>query len=239
MKNIILLLFFPTVLIFSCSKTDNKPSNQLPDKAETKPSFDNTSFGVYKGVIIGSSGYIVFRINNGDNVAKGDLTIDGRKDILSTTQTITAGQPIVNVKFTGSFSSMTLNASADGNNARITDIKIDGHPGDVTGIVFHENSAQQVFSYEGKISGSLSGTINLNRITGNDTTFSIMKFTNNPTVYYGHSYNISTDSIGFNFYDIGAPYYKFQGKWGSDSFNGSWSDENNTNKGTFSSTRTY
>lgn len=239
MKNTILLLLFSTILIFSCGKSGDNPSNQLPSKAETKPQYDNTSFGVYKGVIIGSSGYIVFRINNGDNTAKGELTIDDRKDILSTTQTITAGQPIVNVKFTGSFSSMTLNAGPDGRNAWITDIRIDGHADDVAAIIFHENSTQQVFSYEGKISGTLSGTINLNKITGNDTTFSIMKFNNEPIVYYGFSYKISNDSIGFNFYDVGAPYYEFKGKWGGDSFNGSWSDETDTNKGTFNSTRTY
>jgi hypothetical protein len=239
MKNTNLLLLFATILIFSCGKPSNKADSQLPSKAETKSQYDNTSFGVYKGVIIGSSGYVIFRINNGDNTAKGELTIDGRKDILSTTQTITSGQPIVNVKFTGSFSSMTLNAGPDGNNASITDIKIDGHPDDVAGIIFHENSTQQVFSYEGKISGTLSGTINFNRITGNDTTFSVMKFNNDPTVYYGIGYNISTDSVGFNFYNIGSPYYLFEGRWGSNGLSGSWSDEKGINKGTFSSARTY
>lgn len=60
MKNTILFLLFSTILIFSCSKLDDKTSNQFPTNAETKPQCDNTSFGVYKGVIIGSSGYIVF-----------------------------------------------------------------------------------------------------------------------------------------------------------------------------------
>lgn len=239
MKNTIFLLLFSTFLNFNCSKSDDNPSNQFPTTAETKPQYDNTSFGVYKGVIIGSSGYIVFRINNGDNVATGNLTIDGRKDILSTTQTITAGQPIVNLKFTGNFSSMTLNANSDGSNPRITDIKIDGHPDDVASIIFHENSTQQVFSYEGKISGTFSGTINLNKITGNDSTFSIMKFDNNPIVYYGYGFPISKDSVELFFNAGAAPYYHFKGKWESDILNGSWSDENSINKGTFNSVRTY
>lgn len=225
--------------MYSCGKSSDTPSNQLPDKAETKPQYDNTSFGVYKGVIIGSSGYVVFRINNGDNEVKGYLTIDGRKDVLTTSQTITAGQPIINAKFTGNFSSMTLNASADGNNAWISDIKIDGHADEVKCLIFHENSTQQVFSYEGKINGTLSGTINCNRITGNDTTFTLMKFNNDPFVYYGFGFPLPGDSVEFYFGDSNTPHYYFKGKWVENSLNGTWSDNNNINNGTFSGQRTY
>ena len=242
MKNTLSFLFVSMILMYSCGKSNDNPSSKLPSKAETKPQYDNTSFGVYKGVIIGSSGYIIFRINNGDNEVKGYLTIDGRKDTLSTTQTITAGQPILNVKFMGSFSSMTLNANADGYNARLTEIEIDGHPDHVAGIIFHENSTQQIFSYEGKINGTLSGTINLNRFASSDTTHSIMKFDNNPTVYYGHGISFSADSVQLFFDEDGlgpAPPYYFRGKWGNDDLNGTWSDGNNINKGSFNVKRTY
>ncbi len=237
-----LLCSLATLLIFGCGKPDTKLSNNnLSAEAETKPQYDNTSFGVYKGVIIGSSGYIVFRINNGDNVVKGYLTIDDKKDILSTTETLVAGQPIKNVRFTGNFSSMTLNANADGNSAWLSDIKIDGHPDDVAAIIFHENSNQQVSSYEGKISGDLSGTINFNRIANNDTTFSIMKFKNNPFVYYGYGYRwpVSNDTIQFNFFDENPGYYEFKGILKNDQINGTWKNEVNGKNGSFSSVRTY
>lgn len=226
------------VIFYSCGKTDDTSAGELPSKAETKPQFDYTTFGVYKGVIIGSSGYIVFRINNGDDDVKGFLTIDGKKDVLTTNQATTAGQPIVNVKFRGSFSSMTLNADANGNYASLSDIRIDGHPGEVTAMLFHEKSTQQVFSYEGKINGTLSGTINLTRITGNDTTFSLMKFDTDSTVFWGHGFPLSGDSVELSFWSSYSLYCYFKGKWGSNTISGTWSD-GGTNSGTFSGERSY
>lgn len=233
-----LLLLACMAIFYSCGKTNDTSAGELPSKAETKPQFDNTTFGVYKGVIIGSSGYIVFRINNGDGDVKGFLTIDGKKDVLTTNQAITAGQPIVNVKFKGSFSSMTLNAENNGNDASLSDIRIDGHPGKVTSILFHEKSTQQVFSYEGKISGTLSGTINLNRITGVDTTFSLMKFDTDTTVYWGLGFPLSGDSVELSFWSGYILYCHFKGKWGNNNISGTWSD-NNANSGTFSGERSY
>jgi len=61
------------VILFACNKsdTDNNGNNVgLSTSPETKPQYNNTVFGVYKGVIIGSSGTIIFKINNGDNVVK-------------------------------------------------------------------------------------------------------------------------------------------------------------------------
>ncbi|MEO6819666.1 MAG: hypothetical protein ABI204_08060, partial [Ginsengibacter sp.] len=77
----------------------------------------------------------------------------------SVTQKLTSGKPIVNLKFTGRISSFTLSADADGSNAEISNLVINGHPG-ATVIVVHENSTQQVFLYEGSFSGDIKGTIN-------------------------------------------------------------------------------
>lgn len=241
MKNRILLCSLASLLIFSCKKSDTKKDEvALPTKAETKAQYDNTSFGVYKGVIVGSTGFIVFRINNGDNVVKGFLSIDGKNDTLSTTQTLVAGQPITDVEFTGRISSMTLNADADGRNAEISNIRIDGH-NNVGGVIFHEQSTKQVFCYEGKITGSLNGTINFTTIAADsrDTayTYSIAKFVNNDTLYIGQS-GLKNNKIISVAYGGMYPYI-FNGTVENANLNGTWFDAMQVNKGTFSCVRTY
>lgn len=240
MKKTLVLCTLASMLIFSCTKPTTNENTSLPAKAETKPQYDNTSFGVYKGVIVGSTGSIVFRINNGDNVVKGYLSIDNKKDTLSTTQTLVAGQPIVNVKFTGRISSMTLNADADGRNSEISNIKIDGHT-KVAGVIFHEQSTKQVFCYEGKLTGNLSGTINFTRIAADskDSAYvsAIAKFSNNDTLFVsrgGFANNITT-CISYS----GATPFIFTGKMESGNLNGTWFDFTQKNKGSFSCVRTY
>lgn len=159
LKNAFLFALLISGFILSCKKPDTKlPDDSFPAIAETKPQYNNTSFGVYKGVVIGSVGTIVFRINNGDAIVKGYLNIDNQKDTLSTTQSVVAGQPLVNLAFTGRFSSMTLSADADGSNAVISNLVIAGHP-NARALLVHENSTQPVLCYGGTFSGDLNGTI--------------------------------------------------------------------------------
>lgn len=168
-------LFF--ALLYSCSKSksdeNNNPGNNtiptnadkdtlatFPSISETKPQYDNTNFGVYKGGISGSSGFVVFRTFHGNNIAKGYLTVDGRKDTLTTQTAIVLGKSIDTVLFIGKFSSMRLTADSNGNNVALSDILIDGHE-NVTGIIYHEKSVKQVYCYEGTLSRAKTGTVNL------------------------------------------------------------------------------
>ena len=169
MKNLLYLnlLFISISLLVACSKSNNKQPDQhppgVPTSPETKPQYDNTSFGVYKGVIIGSSGIIIIKVNNGDNIIKAYLTIDNQRDTLSTLQTLTPGQAINNLSLTGRFSSLRLSANADGSNAQISNLVITGHPL-VTALIVHENSNRQVLLYEGVFSGEISGRINFVKV---------------------------------------------------------------------------
>lgn len=165
MKTIVYLFALSVILFSACKKssTEEQLPDGLPKTAETKSQYNNTSFGVYKGVILGSSGNIILRINNGDNTVKGYLTIDNQNDTLATTQQLIAGQPIVNLNLTGRISSMTFSANADGSNAKISNLNIAGHP-NPTALIVHENSTQQVLLYEGTFSGDLNGRINFVKI---------------------------------------------------------------------------
>jgi len=168
MKSIFYLSAISILLLISCTKpgsesADDKHPPGLPTSPETKRQYDNTTSGVYKGVVLGSSGIIILKINNGDNSIKGYLTIDGQKDTLSASQTISSGQPISNLLFKGTFSSMALSANADGTNAQISNLAISGHP-NAGAIIVHENSTEQVMLYEGSFSGDINGRINFVRV---------------------------------------------------------------------------
>lgn len=226
--------------IFSCGKSKTEKDNSFATKAETKPQFDKTSFGVYKGVIVGSSGYIVFRINNGDNVVKGFLKIDGREDVLTTNEVLVAGKAISNVLFTGSFSSMRLSADADGKNAELSDIKIEGHKY-AGGYISHEKSNQQIILYEGTFNGIYSGIFNIARVgTGqHDSLFALMKFSSDTLLHTGHGFN--EDSLRLSFYSYFGE-IKFVAKKipdaASGNIDGTWFYENQ-NAGAFAVKRTY
>lgn len=249
MKQKILFCLAFSISLFACQKADTGTSttnNALSSAPETKPQYDNTSFGVYKGVIVGSSGYIIFRINNGDNIVKGYLTIDNQKDTLSTTATLVPGQALSNILFTGRISSMKVSANANGTNASLSNVQINGH-NNVTGVIVHENSTKQVLCYEGTFTGTASGIINATRVGSNnyDTTYLLAKVQSvNDTALYGGFNQVIHDTTRVNLYFGGpTPAFKIVGIFRTDSlnkstFSGTWTSIWYGN-GQFTAHRTY
>jgi hypothetical protein len=230
------------IVLFACSKSDTasdpSPTTGLATASETKPQYNNTSFGVYKGVIIGSTGTIVFRINNGDNVLKGYLVIDNVKDTLSTTQTVVSGQAINNVLFTGRISSMTLSANADGSNAIVSNISITGH-NNVSVLIVHENSTKQVFCYEGTYSGNRSGTFNCARVGANngDTAYVLARISDTAQFAQGYA-QVNNNSATINIINNAFVTFAIQGSFSGNNFNGTWT-WTGIGTGTFTCVRTY
>ncbi len=259
MKKAICLVTVFGLALFACTKSGAEEKEEdfgLPSSPETKPQYDNANFGVYKGVIVGSSGWIVFRINNGNNEVKGYLEIDNQKDTLSTDATINLGEPISNVLFEGRISSMKVSANANGTNAKLSDIQINGH-NNVTGFIIHENSTNQVFCYEGTFNGTSTGIINATRLKNGDTTYLLSKLyqktinevlrnADNDTLYLGYAWNNNDSAIGY----LGAwtwdnvnPHFNIAGKFSDSSnttstFHGTWSSRPYGN-GEFTTRRTY
>src|SRR5262245_36907575 len=231
-----------TIIAFACQKhgeSQTNNGNQGPTgPATTQPQFNNTSFGVYKGVVIGSSGTIFFRINNGDNTAKGYLNIDNKWDTLSTTSNLVAGQPLINVVFTGHFSSMTLNANADGSHANLTNIQITGHV-NPTIFLMHENSTKQIYCYEGTFSGSSAGVFNCARVGTNegDTAYVLAKITGDTSLSNGFG-QVHNNSASISLYRSLAVTFVTQGSFSGNNFTGTW-NWSAIGSGTFACARTY
>ena len=158
MKKIITLavigLFFIT-----CSNDDNSSSSNLPEKPQAKAEFDNSNFGIYKGVFTGSSGVIFVNIKN-DGKISATLLLDGITYEFSTTENITQNQAIEGLTFTSGKLSFVFHVKASGLEPLITNIDISGHPNSFI-LIMKEVSTAIVKCYEGTYSGTDSGIFNV------------------------------------------------------------------------------
>ncbi len=148
-----IILFFGT----SCKKdNDTTPYTcaacvQTPDALAAN---DNSSKGIYKGVVIGSTGTIRINIANNGTDISALLVIDGISATLNSTLAWVGGQPYV-APFTGTFNgaaaTVTFSVDADGTDATIVSSNIPGHIGAVFAIV-KESSSALVEGYNGTYS---------------------------------------------------------------------------------------
>jgi hypothetical protein len=156
-------------LFASCKKDEKKDETYTCTTCKNTPDAlvanDNSSKGVYKGTLIGSSGTVMFNIMNGVSSISAILTVDGISATLNSTATWVSGQPFL-ATFTGTWNgqpaSLTLAIAADGTNPTITSYTISGHPV-VSFYIYKELSTAQVRVFEGTYSTTRpeTGTFNL------------------------------------------------------------------------------
>ena len=156
--------------VLSCKKKSDEEDNKYTcSTCKTTPdavaAHDANSKGIYKGVIIGSSGTIKFDIANGGNAITATMVIDGINVNLSSNVTWVAGQAYTSA-FTGTLNgsqvSVNFTVAADGQGATITSSNIPGHA-NATFTLSKETSTALIECYEGTYSSSKpeNGTFNL------------------------------------------------------------------------------
>ena len=153
-------------MVTSCKTND--PALNLATKPEAVAANNASSAGVYKGVIVGSSGYFNLSIKNGSDAITCKFVFDGKEVALTSTSfgSWAAGQPINKAVFTGTLNGQTINLtfSCDANGANpVTTVTIPGHT--VYTVVIKEKSDVLVRCYEGtytvaKTSGLINGIWN-------------------------------------------------------------------------------
>ena len=237
MKNQILKTIFSLLillLVLSCSNSDsNGDSNQtLSQVPSAKSQYDNSNFGIYKGVFIGSSGTIILDISNSTNSFTATLIIDGVTHNFITNQTIQQNQTTT-INFVEGSNSFSFTVSANGSNPTITNLIINGHPNAAL-LVVKETSTVLIKCFEGTYSGTYSGTFNAviygNIIKG------IAKATSEVSVVTadGTVNNNQINAAGNT--SSGAV---FVGNLNGNTFSGTWTIPNSTFNGTFTGVRTY
>lgn len=147
----------PTPKPYTCSNCISKPEALAVNDSKGK--------GIYKGVIIGSSGTIKFSIANDGTTISAVMVIDGKTVNLTSSVAWVDGQPYI-APFTGTLDgspvSITFSVQFDGSVPQIISSDIPGHPGAVFTLI-KETSAALIECFEGTYSTTKpeSGTFNI------------------------------------------------------------------------------
>lgn len=226
-------IFYALIIGFfsiSCSNNDDTPSSSsgLSNLPEAKPEYDNSNYGIYKGVFVGSTGHVYININNNNSIS-AKLVIDGVTYNCTTSESVEEGSAITNLTFTTGSLGFDFNVNANGTNPTISNINVPMHP-DATITLFKEHSNAQIKCYIGTFSGDLSGVFNL-AIKGNNNVIGLAK----PTI---EDFTIAlVGSISSNtitgFYTGGS----FTGIINNNSISGQWENDF-MESGTWVGTRT-
>jgi hypothetical protein len=163
MKIKFLIVCLSMLVLLGCSDGESPYTcSSCSDEPDALAANDNSGKGIYKGVVVGSSGTIIIDMDNGGGgQITGTLIIDDEEIQLATEDTYVTG-------FDGNFYG-TLNTANDvqvgfmvsgiGNFISISNVIIPGHP-DAEIQVVKEVSSQLVEIFEGSFQGDESGTLN-------------------------------------------------------------------------------
>ena len=152
MKKIFTLLLIGIFCIGCSSDSDSDSGSSLATTPSAKAEYDSSNFGIYKGVIIGSTGVITINIKNDGNL-KATLVLDGVTSTYTSTGEVTLNQPITNLRFTNGNNTFDINVSANGNDIVVTDSNIENHIGATFNII-KEYSTDLVKCYQGTYTGT-------------------------------------------------------------------------------------
>lgn len=235
-KFLVKTLLSISIIFASCS--DNDPLITINDSAEELPialsQYDNSNYGIYKGVFVGSSGTILVNLNN-NGVISVSLTIDGVNYPFTSTESITENEQ-TETTFTYQNNSFSFTVNADGSNPLITNVSIEGHP-NASIIVVKENSSYVAQLYEGSYEGidqnNDQGTFNA--IVFNGAVYILSK----SSVYGSSSY--ASGSVDGNLVSGASSLGTiFSGNIENDEvMSGTWKITQTNEKGIWSLTRSY
>lgn len=176
LKKLIALLILPVFFagmvsfLFSCSKDDEGPDTSYvcatcdatPDALAAN---DASVKGVYKGIVVGSTGTLSINIQNGSNTITATMVLDGVTVALTSNVVVVDGQAYV-APFTGTFNgsaiSMTFSVGLGGSSPTMVSSSIPGHPNAVFEL-YKETSTSLIEGFEGSyaVTGGEKGTFNI------------------------------------------------------------------------------
>ena len=152
--SLVMLISFPSCSgdddnsdpVYTCTTCSNSPDALAEN--------NNTSKGVYKGIMVGSTGTISLNIQNGTNNITATMVIDGVSVALTSTAVVIAGEVFV-APFTGVYNgspvSITFQVAANGTTPTMISSDIPGHPNAVFTLL-KETSTSLVEAFEGTYS---------------------------------------------------------------------------------------
>ncbi|MDB5226425.1 MAG: hypothetical protein JWN78_618 [Bacteroidota bacterium] len=227
MKNLFVFILLGVIFTSNSCKKHDTSFNDIP---AAKSTFDNSNYGIYKGVFVGSSGIIIIDVNNGNTIS-ATLKIDGTTYNFTTTQTISQNQSTT-INFTNGNNSFTFTVYANGSNPTITNLDIDGHPNAAI-LVVKETSTVLVKCFEGSYNGDDDGTFNA-VIYGN--IIKAIVRSSYDDIYYANGTVNNNQISASGTVNTGA---EFHGTLNGNSFSGTWNNTDYDYHGNWSGSRTY
>lgn len=209
----------------SCSSEDTVPASSFSSSPDAAAAEDSKSGGVYKGVIVGSSGAFAVVLQNG--IKRIRVTLDGETRDLTTTSldSWVSGDPLKTVLFASGDWQAMFSVGAAGNVPSIS-FAIPGHANPQVAI-FKEVSTAQVRTFEGSYSGTSSGTWNF--ITQGPALTGVSRSTDGGTTltFYGlvNGNSINLDIVNGT------------GTISGDNVSGTWTDAGGGGSGTWTGKR--
>lgn len=175
-KRLIAVLILPVFfigmvsLLFSCSNDDDAPdTSYVCASCKTTPDAlaanDASVKGVYKGIVVGSTGTLSINIQNGSSTITATMVLDGVMVALTSNVAVVDGQTYV-APFTGTFNgspiSMTFSVGLGGASPTMVSSSIPGHPNAVFEL-YKETSTSMIEGFEGTyaVSDGEKGTFNI------------------------------------------------------------------------------
>ena len=222
------LFLCATLFFISCSKNDDTTN---PTETPTaKAQYDNSNFGIYKGVFVGSSGIIILDISN-SGTTTATLIVNGVTYNFTTTQTVQQGQATT-LNFVSGANSFTFTVAANGANPTITNLIINGHPNAAI-LVVKETSTALVKCFEGNYTGGDAGVFNA--VIYNNLIKGLAK--SNTNVTYVVSGTVTNNQI--NATGTVTSGATFIGTLSGNNTTGTWTNTPAALNGTWSGVRTY
>jgi hypothetical protein len=169
------LIFVAVVALFIYTGCGKSSSNKDPDYTcttctttpEAKAANDASFKGVYKGVLIGSTGTIKFDVNNAGTTLTATMVIDGVTSTLTATVIAQSGQtPTYVSDFTGTLNgqpvTIKFSVGSGGENPVVVSATVPGHAG-ISFVLAKETSTALIEAFEGtyKTTKPESGTFNI------------------------------------------------------------------------------
>jgi hypothetical protein len=195
-----------------------------------KAAYNNSNYGYYKGVFVGSTGIIAVNIY-GDNTLSAYFKVDGADYNFTTTQTVQEGDGTT-LNFVSGSNSFTFTVDGNGTRPTITNLVMNGHPNAAT-LLAKETSTVLVKCYEGTYTGDEDGIFNA-LIYNNQ----IKAFAKSLTFY--DTYEVD-GTVSNNQIDASGTVNTnsvFKGTISGNNLSGTWEDIPYS-KGNWSATRTY
>lgn len=167
---LIIPAFLIGILMTSCSKDDETPAasytcltcKTTPDALAAN---DASIKGMYKGIIVGSTGSISINIQNGSSTITATMVLDGVTAALTSNVSVVDGQSYV-APFTGTYNGspiiMTFSVGLGGTSPTMVSSSIPGHPNAVF-VLTKETSTSLIEGFEGSysVTGGEKGVFNI------------------------------------------------------------------------------